>query len=53
VAVQTTSEKKYTGKLKAVSITIGDSDYQFTHVVSGDLEPDDEVVVGLKPPGAP
>lgn len=53
VTVQATSEKNYTGKLKAVSITIGDSDYQFTHVVSGDLKPDDEVVVGLKPPGAP
>jgi HlyD family secretion protein len=47
------SESLYTGKLKAVEITIGESDYRFTHVVSGDLKADDEVVVGLKPPGAP
>ena len=32
------SEIKYTGKLKAVEITIGDSDYQFTQVLSGNLK---------------
>lgn len=44
---------KYTGRLKAVEITIGDSDYQFTHVLSGNLASGDEVVVGIKPAGAP
>ena len=47
------SEIRYTGKLKAVEITIGDSDYQFTHVLGGNLKSGDEVVVGIKPPGAP
>ena len=47
------SEVRYTGKLRAVEITIGDSDYQFTHVLSGNLKTGDEVVVGIKPPGAP
>jgi len=44
---------KYTGKLQAVEITIGDSDYQFTHVKSGSLKSGEEVVVGIKPAGAP
>lgn len=52
-ATQQPSDSKYTGKLKAVEITIGESDYRFTHVISGDLKSDDEVVVGLKPPGTP
>ena len=42
-----------TGKLRAIKIEIGDSDYQFTHVVTGDLKPGDELIVGVKPPGAP
>ena len=42
-----------TGKLRAIKIEIGDSDYQFTHVVSGELKPGDELIVGVKPPGAP
>ena len=41
------------GKLRAIKIEIGDSDYQFTHVVKGDLKPGDELIVGVKPPGAP
>lgn len=41
------------GKLKAVQVVIGESDYRFTHVISGDLKPGDQVVVGIKPPGAP
>ncbi len=45
--------KALTGKLRAVKIEIGDSDYQFTHVVTGDLKLGDEVIVGVKPPGAP
>ena len=45
--------KAMTGKLRAVKIEIGDSDYQFTHVMTGDLKPGDEVIVGVKPPGAP
>jgi HlyD family secretion protein len=45
--------KVLTGKLRAIKIEIGDSDYQFTHVVKGDLKPGDEVIVGVKPPGAP
>ncbi len=45
--------KALTGKLRAIKIEIGDSDYQFTHVVTGDLKPGDEVIVGVKPPGAP
>jgi HlyD family secretion protein len=44
---------KYTGKLQAVEITIGDSDYQFTHMKSGNLKSGEEVVVGIKPAGAP
>lgn len=43
----------YTGKLRGVRIEIGDSDYQFTQLVSGDLKPGDELIVGVKPPGAP
>lgn len=46
-------DNPWSGKLKAVEITIADSDYRFTHVVSGPLKPGDEVVVGLKPAGAP
>ncbi len=44
---------KYTGKLKAVEIIVGDSDYRFTHVISGSLKSGDEVVLGIKPPGTP
>ncbi len=47
------AEVKYTGKLRAVEIIIGDSDYQFTHVLGGNLKSGEEVVVGIKPPGAP
>ncbi|MCA9037042.1 MAG: efflux RND transporter periplasmic adaptor subunit [Planctomycetaceae bacterium] len=34
--------------LKAVDVVVGESDYQFTHVVEGDLKENDVVVVGLK-----
>ncbi|MFN9720301.1 MAG: efflux RND transporter periplasmic adaptor subunit [Planctomycetota bacterium] len=43
----------YSGKLKAVHVVIGESDYRFTHVISGELKPGDQVIVGIKPPGAP
>ena len=45
--------KVFTGKLRGVHIEIGDSDYQFTHVIAGDLKATDQVVVGVKPPGTP
>ncbi len=47
------ASKELTGKLRAVHIEIGDSDYQFTQVVSGDLKAGDELITGVKPPGAP
>ncbi len=34
--------------LRAVDVTIGESDYQFTQILEGDLTDTDEVVVGLK-----
>ena len=43
----------YSGRLKAAEIQIGDSDYRFTHVLSGSLKDGDEVVTGIKPPEAP
>ncbi len=52
-ALTTDPSKILTGKLRAIKIEIGDSDYQFTHVVTGDLKPGDELIVGVKPPGAP
>ena len=52
-ASATDPSKTLTGKLRAIKIEIGDSDYQFTHVVTGDLKPGDELIVGVKPPGAP
>lgn len=52
-ASSTDPSKIFTGKLRAIKIEIGDSDYQFTHVVTGDLKPGDELIVGVKPPGAP
>ena len=45
--------KALTGKLRGIRIQIGDSDYQFTQVLSGDLKPGDELIAGVKPPGAP
>ena len=42
-----------TGKLRAIHIEIGDSDYQFTQVLSGELQAGDELITGVKPPGAP
>ena len=45
--------KALTGKLRGIAIEIGDSDYQFTQVVSGDLKAGDELITGVKPPGAP
>lgn len=45
--------KVLTGKLRAVHIEIGDSDYQFTQVISGELKAGDELITGVKPPGAP
>lgn len=36
--------------LKAVDVVIGESDYQFTQVVEGELTDKDKVVVGLKVP---
>lgn len=47
------ASRNLTGKLRGIRIEIGDSDYQFTHVISGDLKAGDEVIVGVKPPGAP
>jgi len=47
------AESLYTGRLKAAEIQIGDSDYRFTHVLSGSLKDGDEVVTGIKPPEAP
>ncbi|MFO0978795.1 MAG: efflux RND transporter periplasmic adaptor subunit [Planctomycetaceae bacterium] len=41
------------GKLRALEIYIGDSDYRFTQVTSGDLKDGDIVVTGIKPPEAP
>lgn len=52
-AALTDSKQVLTGKLRAISIEIGDSDYKFTQVLSGDLKPGDELIVGVKPPGAP
>jgi hypothetical protein len=46
-------EVQYSGKLRAVEVMIGDSDYQFTHVTGGGLQSGDEVVTGIKPPEAP
>ena len=45
--------KTLTGKLRGIRIQIGESDYQFTHVLSGDLKPGDELIASVKPPGAP
>lgn len=47
------ASKALTGKLRGIHIEIGDSDYQFTQVVSGDLKAGDELITGVKPPGAP
>ncbi len=52
-AASTDSRQALTGKLRAINIEIGDSDYKFTQVLSGDLKPGDELIVGVKPPGAP
>ena len=46
-------EAQWSGRLKAVEVFVGDSDYRFTHVVRGDLSAGDEVVTGIKPAGAP
>ena len=46
-------EMRYSGKLRAVEVMIGDSDYQFTHVTGGGLQSGDEVVTGIKPAEAP
>jgi HlyD family secretion protein len=43
----------WSGRLRAVEVYVGDSDYRFTHVVRGDLSAGDEVVTGIKPAGAP
>ena len=55
VSSESTSDpsKLLTGKLRGISIQIGDSDYQFTQVVSGEVKPGDELIAGVKPPGAP
>jgi hypothetical protein len=55
VSSESTSDpsKLLTGKLRGISIQIGDSDYQFTQVVSGELKEADELIAGVKPPGAP
>lgn len=45
--------KILTGKLRAINIEIGNSDYQFTHVLTGDLKPGDELIVGVKAREAP
>ncbi len=36
------------GKLRAVAVEFGISDYKFTELVSGDLKPGQELVIGLK-----
>jgi len=46
-------EGQWSGRLKAVEVFVGDSDYRFTHVVRGDLSAGGEVVTGIKPAGAP
>lgn len=43
----------YSGRLRAVEVYVGDSDYRFTHVVRGELSAGDEVVTGIKPAGTP
>lgn len=48
-----TEEVRYSGKLRAVEVYIGESDYQFTHVIRSTLQAGDVVVVGIKPPEAP
>jgi len=53
VAGDASVEAMYSGRLKAAEIQIGDSDYRFTHVLSGSLKDGDEVVTGIKPPEAP
>ena len=47
------AESRWSGRLRAVEIYVGDSDYRFTQVVSGSLSAGDEVVTGIKPAGAP
>ena len=37
------------GKLRAVEVIIGASDYQFTELVEGDIKPGQELVSGIKP----
>ncbi len=46
-------ETHWSGRLRAVEVFVGDSDYRFTHVLRGDLVAGDEVVTGIKPAGAP
>ncbi|MEY3174920.1 MAG: Macrolide export protein MacA [Planctomycetota bacterium] len=46
-------EARWSGRLKAAEVFVGDSDYRFTHVLRGDLAVGDEVVTGIKPAGAP
>jgi len=47
------SETQWSGRLKAVEVFVGDSDYRFTQVVRSSLTAGDEVVTGIKPAGAP
>ncbi|MDA1229984.1 MAG: efflux RND transporter periplasmic adaptor subunit [Planctomycetota bacterium] len=44
--------KILTGKLRGIRIEIGDSDYQFTQVLKGDIKAGDELIAGVKPPEA-
>lgn len=44
--------KILTGKLRGIRIEIGDSDYQFTQVLKGELKAGDELIAGVKPPEA-
>jgi HlyD family secretion protein len=37
-------------KLRAVEVQAGIADSHFTELVSGDLKPDDKLVIGIKPP---
>ncbi|MGV2335779.1 MAG UNVERIFIED_CONTAM: hypothetical protein LVR18_17230 [Planctomycetaceae bacterium] len=47
------SETQWSGRLKAVEVFVGDSDYRFTQVVKSTLTAGDEVVTGIKPAGTP
>jgi HlyD family secretion protein len=51
--VSASSTAGFSGKLRGVEVMVGESDYQFTHVIRSELKSGDVVVVGIKPPEAP